>query len=30
MKRYRDNYEWYRQNQIDSLGELRIKDEFHE
>ncbi len=29
-KRYRDNYEWYRNNQIESLGDLRIKDEFHE
>ena len=29
-KRYRDNYDWYRQNQIESLGELRIKDECHE
>ena len=29
-KRYRDNYDWYRQNQIESLGELRIKDEYHE
>lgn len=29
-KRYRDNYDWYRQNQIASLGELRIKDEYHE
>lgn len=29
-KRYRDNYEWYKKNQVESLGELRIKDEFHE
>ncbi len=29
-KRYRDHYDWYKQNQIESLGELRIKDEYHE
>lgn len=29
-KHYKDNYEWYRQNQLDSLGEVIIHDEFHE
>jgi NADH-quinone oxidoreductase subunit B len=29
-KRYKDNYEWYQKNQLASLGEVRVKDEFHE
>lgn len=29
-KKYRDNYDWYKSNQIHALGEVRIKDEFHE
>ncbi len=29
-KHYEDNYEWYKANQIDSLGEVIIHDEFHE
>ncbi|APT74167.1 NADH dehydrogenase [Thermosipho melanesiensis] len=29
-KKYRENYEWYKQNQIRSLGEVFIHDEFHE
>jgi NADH-quinone oxidoreductase subunit B len=29
-KRYRENYEWYKQNQIRSLGEVYVHDEFHE
>lgn len=29
-REYRENKEWYRKNQIHALGELRIKDEFHE
>ncbi len=29
-KHYKDNYEWYKQNQVDSLGEVIIHDEFHE
>ena len=29
-KKYRDNYDWYKKNQIHALGEVRIKDEFHE
>jgi NADH-quinone oxidoreductase subunit B len=29
-KHYRDNYEWYKANQKDSLGEVIIHDEFHE
>ncbi len=29
-KDYHERYEWYRQNQIDSLGEVRVHDEFHE
>ena len=29
-KHYQDNHEWYRKNQLDSLGQIIIKDEFHE
>lgn len=29
-KKYRDNYEWYHLNQLHSLGEVYVKDEFHE
>lgn len=29
-KKYRENYEWYKQNQLRSLGEVYIHDEFHE
>lgn len=29
-ERYRDNYEWFKQNQINSLGEVDVHDEFHE
>ncbi len=29
-KKYQENYEWYKENQLHALGELRIKDEFHE
>jgi NADH-quinone oxidoreductase subunit B len=29
-KDYEANYEWYRKNQIDALGEVYIHDEFHE
>ncbi len=29
-KRYKENYEWYKQNQIRSLGEVIVHDEFHE
>jgi NADH-quinone oxidoreductase subunit B len=29
-KRYRENYDWYKQNQIRSLGEVYVHDEFHE
>lgn len=29
-ERYMENHDWYRKNQIQALGELRIKDEFHE
>ncbi|MCD6545933.1 MAG: NADH-quinone oxidoreductase subunit B [Thermotogae bacterium] len=29
-KRYRENYEWYKQNQLQSLGEVYVHDEFHE
>ncbi|HCB67345.1 MAG: NADH dehydrogenase [Tenericutes bacterium GWD2_38_27] len=29
-KKYKDNYEWYRKNQIAALGEVDIHDEFHE
>jgi len=29
-KAYQDNHEWYRENQIASLGEVFVHDEFHE
>lgn len=29
-KHYQDNYEWYKKNQLDSLGKIVIEDEFHE
>ncbi len=29
-KRYKENYDWYKQNQIRSLGEVYVHDEFHE
>ncbi|ANQ54142.1 NADH dehydrogenase [Thermosipho affectus] len=29
-KKYKENYEWYKQNQIRSLGEVFVHDEFHE
>jgi NADH-quinone oxidoreductase subunit B len=29
-KNYRDNHEWYRKNQLEALGSLRVKDEYHE
>ncbi|MGS0971798.1 MAG: NADH-quinone oxidoreductase subunit NuoB [Candidatus Izemoplasmataceae bacterium] len=29
-KRYHTNYEWYRENQIAALGEVKVHDEFHE
>lgn len=29
-KKYHENYEWYKQNQIDALGEVKVHDEFHE
>lgn len=29
-KKYKENYEWYRKNQIHSLKEVYVKDEFHE
>jgi len=29
-KRYHENYEWYKKNQIDSLVEVNVNDEFHE
>ncbi|KUK83275.1 MAG: NADH ubiquinone oxidoreductase 20 kDa subunit [Petrotoga mobilis] len=29
-KKYVENYDWYRNNQIRSLGEVYVKDEFHE
>ncbi len=29
-QRYRDNYEWFKQNQRNSLGEVDVHDEFHE
>ncbi|OAA28421.1 NADH dehydrogenase [Kosmotoga arenicorallina S304] len=29
-KRYQENYEWYKKNQLDALGEVYIHDEFHE
>lgn len=29
-KRYHENNEWYKQNQLNSLGKVVIKDEFHQ
>lgn len=29
-KRYKENNEWYKKNQIEALGEVKVKDEFHE
>jgi len=29
-KRYKENYEWYKQNQLRTLGEVFVHDEFHE
>ncbi len=29
-KHYQENYEWYKANQLHSLGEVIINDEFHE
>jgi NADH-quinone oxidoreductase subunit B len=29
-KRYHKNNAWYKKNQLDSLGVVRVKDEFHE
>ncbi|AKI96672.1 NuoB/complex I 20 kDa subunit family protein [Kosmotoga pacifica] len=29
-KRYQENYEWYKKNQLSALGEVYIHDEFHE
>ena len=29
-KDYQKNYDWYKKNQLDSLGEVYVKDEFHE
>lgn len=29
-KKYHKNYDWYKQNQINSLGEVDVHDEFHE
>ena len=29
-KRYKKNYEWYKKNQLDSLGSIEVKDEFHQ
>ncbi|MBZ4649932.1 NADH-quinone oxidoreductase subunit B family protein [Thermosipho sp. (in: thermotogales)] len=29
-KKYKENYEWYKKNQIQALGEVFIHDEFHE
>jgi len=29
-KEYKDNNEWYKANQIKSLGEVYVRDEFHE
>ena len=28
--RYHENYDWYRENQIAALGEVKAHDEFHE
>ncbi|WP_126992542.1 MULTISPECIES: NuoB/complex I 20 kDa subunit family protein [Thermosipho] len=29
-KKYKENYEWYKNNQLRSLGEVYVHDEFHE
>lgn len=29
-KLYKENNAWYKQNQLDSLGSIEVKDEFHE
>lgn len=29
-RKYKDNYDWYKQNQLDAVGEVFVKDEFHE
>lgn len=29
-KRYKENYEWYKENQLNAVGEVFIHDEFHE
>ncbi len=29
-KKYRDNHEWYRKNQLAAVGEVFVHDEFHE
>jgi NADH-quinone oxidoreductase subunit B len=29
-KHYQENYEWYKKNQLDALGEVEVHDEFHE
>jgi NADH-quinone oxidoreductase subunit B len=29
-KKYKENYEWYKQNQLSALGEVFVRDEFHE
>jgi NADH-quinone oxidoreductase subunit B len=29
-KKYHENYEWYKKNQKDVLGEVAIEDEFHQ
>ncbi len=29
-KHYKENYDWYSRNQLHSLGEVYVKDEFHE
>lgn len=29
-KHYKDNYDWYKRNQLHSVGEVYVKDEFHE
>ncbi|MDN5324936.1 MAG: NADH-quinone oxidoreductase subunit, partial [Thermosipho sp. (in: thermotogales)] len=29
-RKYKENYEWYKQNQLRTLGEVFVHDEFHE
>ncbi len=29
-KRYQENYDWFKKNQLDALGEVFVHDEFHE